>query len=283
MDRHRSVTICFVLSVAAVSIALLHYDTTIHRAGGDALSRWERMERKWRWRLGWAQPGTPELNRLSERLTAGGLKEGAPVLVRIFKKESELEVWMKSGSRFVRFASYPICRWSGRLGPKLKEGDRQSPEGFYSVARRQLNPNSRWHRSFNLGYPNIFDQSHDRTGSFIMVHGGCSSTGCFAITNPVVDEIWHLINAAFDAGQKRFQVHVFPFRMTDWNLLLHGESRWADFWQNLKLGYNEFERTAVPPRVGLCNGRYTFRPGRLGSSGEMAIKKHCQPNLAQND
>ena len=82
-----------------------------------------------------------------------------------------------------RFATYPICLWSGRLGPKLREGDRQAPEGFYTVSAEQLNPNSRWHRSFSLGFPNAFDQAHGRTGSFIMVHGGCPSIGCYAMTD----------------------------------------------------------------------------------------------------
>ena len=161
---------------------------------------------------------------------------------------------------FVRFATYPICLWSGRLGPKLKEGDSQAPEGFYTIASEQLNPNSRWHRAFNLGFPNVFDKSKGRYGSFIMVHGGCSSIGCYAMTDPVVDELWRFVTAALDAGQERVPVHVFPFRLTDGNLKSRKSSQWAGFWGDLKKGYDLFERTRLPPVVSLCNGRYAFAP-----------------------
>ena len=89
-----------------------------------------------------------------------GVALGAPVFIRIFKREFELELWMRRDGRFHRFAIYPICRWSGRLGPKLVEGDSQAPEGFYTVDAKALNPASRWHRSFNLGFPNAFDRAH---------------------------------------------------------------------------------------------------------------------------
>ena len=110
-------------------------------------------------------PGTPDLANLPGRLSAQGLALGAPVFIRIFKREFELELWMRRDGRFQRFAVYPICRWSGRLGPKLEEGDGQAPEGFYTVDAKALNPASRWHRSFNLGFPNAFDRAHARTGS----------------------------------------------------------------------------------------------------------------------
>ena len=139
------------------------------------------------------------------------------MFLRIFKLESELEIWMEKDGRYQKFATYPICLWSGRLGPKLREGDRQAPEGFYAVTKEELNPNSRWHRSFSLGFPNAFDRAQGRTGSFIMVHGGCQSVGCFAMTNDVVDEIWRLVTAALDQGQPAFNVQVFPFRMTEKN------------------------------------------------------------------
>ena len=152
---------------------------------------------------------------------------GAPVFLRIFKLESELELWMEKDGRYQNFATYPICLWSGRLGPKLQEGDRQAPEGFYAVTKDELNPNSRWHRSFSLGFPNAFDRAQGRTGSFIMVHGGCQSVGCFAMTNNVVDEIWRLVTAALDKGQPAFNVQVFPFRMTETNLAARKGDQWS--------------------------------------------------------
>ena len=171
---------------------------------------------------GVALPGTPDLDGLKARLAAFGANAGAPVFIRIFKREFELEVWLRNGDRFQLFATYPVCRWSGELGPKLVEGDGQSPEGFYTVDRGAMNPASRWYRSFNLGFPNVLDRAHGRTGSLLMVHGGCSSVGCFAITDPGVGEIWRLMQAAHRAGQRLVHVHVFPFRMSEEALAQRG-------------------------------------------------------------
>jgi murein L,D-transpeptidase YafK len=212
-------------------------------------------------RAGKKLPGTPDLARFEERLVDKELELGAPVFIRIFKLESELEVWLEKNGRYQHFATYPICLWSGRLGPKLQEGDRQAPEGFYSVGKELLNPNSKWHRSFSLGFPNAFDRAHDRTGSFIMVHGGCQSIGCFAMTDPVVDEIWRLVTAALDKGQPRFDVQVFPFRMTDKNLKARSGDQWSQFWSDLQRGYDAFERSKIPPQVHVCDGRYVVTEG----------------------
>jgi murein L,D-transpeptidase YafK len=220
-----------------------------------------RMQNQRTYRAGKQLPGTPDLARFDERLEEKGLTLGAPVFIRIFKLESELEVWMEQDGRYRLFATYPICLWSGRLGPKLQEGDKQAPEGFYSVSKEQLNPNSRWHRSFNLGFPNDFDRAHGRTGSFLMVHGGCLSVGCYAMTDPVVDEIWRLVTAALDRGQPAFDVQVFPFRMTEQNLRLRSGDRWSSFWADLKQGYDLFEQTKQPPHVGVCDGRYVLSEG----------------------
>ncbi len=230
-------------------------------------------------RLGLTLPGTPDYDRLDARLAEKGVKLGDPVLVRIFKLDSELELWMEKDGRYVKFATYPICRFSGRLGPKLREGDNQSPEGFYTVAKEQLNPNSRWHRSFNLGYPNAFDRAHERTGSLIMVHGGCLSIGCFAITNAGVDEVWRLVTAALDKGQPRFAVQVFPFRMTEANLASRKQDGFADFWANLKTGSDLFETTQLPPVVSVCDGTYAFEAGSAGAEVK-PIEVKCPPKLA---
>ena len=151
-------------------------------------------------------------------LEADGLSLGAPIFLRIFKQENELEVWLENGSSFELFRTYPICKYSGSLGPKLQQGDWQAPEGFYFVRPRQMNPSSRFHLSFNLGYPNAYDRAHGRTGDFLMVHGRCVSVGCYAMTDPVIDEIWTLADAAFRGGQPFFRVHIFPFRMTPENM-----------------------------------------------------------------
>lgn len=242
------------------------------------MTRWDNQSR---YRSGQPLPGTPDLARLDARLAAHGVRLGVPVVLRIFKLDSELELWVEKNGRFVRFATYPICLWSGRLGPKLKEGDKQAPEGFYTVALEQLNPNSRWHRAFNLGYPNAFDQAQGRYGSFLMVHGGCSSIGCYAMTDRVVDELWQFVTAALEQGQLRVPVHVFPFRMTAHNLALRKGGRWGNFWADLKKGNDLFEATRVPPVVSVCKGRYVFEPGTSGTIGS-AVEERCPPEVAGN-
>ena len=204
-----------------------------------------------------------------------------PVHLRVYKLESELELWVQKGGRFVHFATYPICMGSGRLGPKLKEGDRQAPEGFYTVDKGALNPNSRMHLSFNLGFPNVYDRGKGRTGSFLMVHGGCSSIGCYAVTDDVVDEIWIFVTAALDNGQERIPVHAFPYRMTERNLWLRRGDKWAGFWADLKQGYDMFERDLVPPKVSVCKGRYVFEAGTLATVAS-AIENHCPETVADN-
>ena len=199
------------------------------------------------------------------RLADKGLTAGSPILIRIFKAEFELELWMRKGDRFELFATYPICYWSGTLGPKLHEGDKQAPEGFYAVGLNQIHRSGRWPRSLNIGYPNALDRAFARTGSLILVHGGCTSTGCFAMTNPVMAEIYALAEQALQQGQDRIPIHVFPFRMTEANLAARtaAHGAWRAFWLNLKLGYDLFERTRVPPKVGICNKQYAVAAGDL--------------------
>src|SRR5215831_11124015 len=176
-----------------------------------------------------------------------------PLLIRIFKEESEFEVWMRRGERFELIATYPICAWSGTLGPKEYEGDRQTPEGFYAVDFKHVGVVGRHLRAIDIGYPNGLDRSLGRTGSHILVHGGCRSVGCFAMTNP---QIYALAERALLAGQDAIPVHIFPFRMTEANLKRHANDRWYDFWSNLKPGYDTFEATRMAPVVYACNGSY---------------------------
>lgn len=241
-----------------------------------ALDAVDYIDRKVRRRLGIPLAGTPDLAKLRQRLKEENLELGSAVFMRIFKREHELELWIKRDNKFVLFETYPICRWSGRLGPKLKQGDRQAPEGFYTVSRGQLNPNSRWYRSFNLGYPNLLDRSYGRTGDYLMVHGGCSSIGCYAMTNPVMGELWEFITHAFRGGQKRFHVHVFPFRMTEKNLAIHSGHQWHAFWSDLKAGYDLFEASRVPPQISVCRKRYQAIAGREGSVGNQTITRQCR-------
>ena len=197
--------------------------------------------------------------RVDGALAKKGLSFGSSLYVRIFKEESELEVWLQHGSRYELFKTYPICRMSGTLGPKEREGDGQSPEGFYSVTQSKLNPMSNYHLAFDIGYPNRYDRSLGRTGSFIMVHGNCVSIGCFAMTDPGIEEIYLLAEAALAKGQRAFDVHVFPFRMTAENMRRHAASPWASFWSDLKTGYDAFEAKQVPRDVDVRGGHYVIR------------------------
>lgn len=207
-------------------------------------------------------PKSPSVAKLDERLAEKRLTRGSPVLLRVFKEEAELELWMQQDVRFVHFATYPICDWSGGLGPKLLEGDKQSPEGFYTITRERLHRSTKWPHSFDLGFPNVLDRSLLRTGSYLLIHGGCSSTGCFAMTDAVMAQIHELVSGAVEAGQEHVPVHVFPFRMSAANIGRHSKSAWYDFWANLKEGYDAFERTRLPPRISVCNGRYQIADAR---------------------
>ena len=185
-----------------------------------------------------------------------GFSPGDAVMIRVFKRESQLELWMRKDDRFELFATYPICFWSGRLGPKEREGDRQAPEGFYAFTREQLRTGGRHPLSINIGFPNAFDRGKGRTGSYILLHGGCTSIGCFAMTDPIMEEIYKLVDQALGHGQDRVQVQIFPFRMTEANLAPYVSNKWYGFWRTLKQGYDAFESTRVPPAVSVCNKAY---------------------------
>ena len=214
------------------------------------------------------EPAPPEV-------ASGGFKMGEPVYIRIFKKESVLELWMKRGETYALYKSFPICRWSGGLGPKERLADYQAPEGFYEISARQLNPHSHYHLALNLGYPNAYDRRHGATGDSVMIHGDCKSVGCFAMTDAGIDQIYPIVAAALRDGVHEVPVHIFPFRMTEQaiagenappsallSFLGQGKARphrdWSGFWRNLKEGYDLFERSHVPPMAYACGDRYEF-------------------------
>lgn len=192
-------------------------------------------------------------------MKAKGMSKSSPIMMRIFKEEGVLEVWkQKDNGRFDKIASYDICKWSGKLGPKFTEGDRQAPEGFYTVHPYQMNPQSDYYLAFNIGFPNAYDRAHGRTGSHLMVHGACSSAGCYSMTDEQIADIYAFARDAFRGGQKSFQVQAFPFRMTAENMARYRNDPNYDFWKMLKEGYDYFEITKVPPKVDVCEGRYVF-------------------------
>ena len=190
-----------------------------------------------------------------------GIAAPSPAYIRIFKEESELEVWKaRPGGRFVHVKTYPICTWSGTLGPKTSQGDHMAPEGFYSIGSGGMKPDSTYHLALNIGYPNALDRALGRSGAFIMVHGECKSVGCFAMTNEKIEEIYAFVREAIEGGQERVPVHVFPFRMTAANLKRHKDHAAAATWGPLMEAYNDFWKTQLPPRVAMCSKRYVVNP-----------------------
>ena len=205
-------------------------------------------------------------------LAKKGMQAGAPVFVRIFKEESELEIWkQRDDGRFYHFKTYPICNWSGELGPKLAHGDKQAPEGFYNITPVLMNPNSKFYLSFNVGYPNSYDRSLGRTGDSVMVHGKCRSAGCYAMTDALIEEIYGLTRESLKAGQPTFQLHAFPFRMTQARMEEMKKHKWYPFWKTLKEGYDHFETHHIPPYVAVCEKRYVVNvvapQSRIDSDG----------------
>ncbi len=200
-----------------------------------------------------------------KQMETSNMDRAAPILIRIYKEESTLEVWKEDRSgKFALLNSYPICKFSGNLGPKLMQGDHQAPEGFYDIAPAQMNPNSSEYLAFNTGFPNAYDRSLARTGSFLMVHGGCRSVGCYAMTDYAMEEIYGLVDEAFKGGQEKVQLQAFPFRMTAQNLTSHAGDPNLPFWEMLKAGSDAFAATERPLRVAVCDRRYVFNPSAAG-------------------
>ena len=206
-----------------------------------------------------AKANQPVSPKLLAQMDAKNMDLQSPILVRLFKQEAELEVWKQDRTgRFALLKTYPICRWSGDLGPKVREGDRQAPEGFYAISPAQMNPTSAYYLSFNTGYPNAYDRSLGHTGSELMVHGDCSSRGCYAMTDEQIAEIYSLGRESFFGGQKSFQFQAYPFHMTALNMARHRNSPHMAFWKMIKEGNDHFEVTRQEPKVDFCEKKYVF-------------------------
>ena len=199
---------------------------------------------------------SPEMVALLEQKN---MPKDSPILVRIFKEESELEVWKQDTTgRYELLKVYPICRWSGDLGPKVHEGDRQAPEGFYQITPGLMNPNSNYYLAINIGFPNAYDKANGRSGNFLMIHGDCSSRGCYAMTDEQIGEIYSLARESFLGGQQSFQIQAYPFRMTPANFAHHRTNPNMPFWKMIKEGNDHFEVTHLEPKVDVCDRRYVF-------------------------
>ncbi len=167
-----------------------------------------------------------------------------------------------------------IFNYSGGLGPKQRQGEFKSPEGFYNVSRKQLKPDSRFYKAINIGFPNAYDRAHGYEGKYLMIHGACVSVGCYAMTDTGIDEIFQFVTGALVFGQPNVQVSIYPFRMTDANMARHKFSYFADFWKQLKPGYDYFRLTHKPPVVSVVDGRYVV--------SKPLSHEVVQPQLASN-
>lgn len=222
--------------------------------------------------MGANAPLPPQLVRTIKQMNMG---ENSPILVRIFKEESELEVWKQTGDgSYALLKAYPMCAWSGKLGPKRAEGDRQAPEGFYNVTRANLNPNSQHHLAINMGYPNAYDSANGFSGSHLMIHGSCNSSGCYAMDNNQIEEIYALARHAFQGGQRDFQIQAYPFRMTPENMARHSNNEHMPFWRMLKQGYDRFDVTKRPVETAVCERRYVF-DAALGDGRTLSADGTC--------
>lgn len=221
--------------------------------------------------------------KLVSEMRSRAMSPADPIVVRIFKQESELEIWKRDRTgRYALLKTYPMCRWSGKLGPKTRDGDRQAPEGFYHVDAGMLNPKSQYYLSFNLGYPNRLEGALGYSGEALMVHGACSSSGCYALTDEGVAEIFAVARDALRGGQRVFQVQAFPFRMTPQNMAKNRNDPNYAFWQNLKVGHDLFEVTRQPPQVGYCGRDYAFAAaGTQGMPSEPLAA--CPPAFMAGD
>jgi murein L,D-transpeptidase YafK len=214
-----------------------------------------------------ARATTPVPPQTVAAMEALGSSTNAPVLIRAYKKEAELEIWkMKADGHYAYLKSFPMCRWSGQLGPKLMEGDRQVPEGFYAITPAHMNPNSAYYLSFDVGYPNTYDRALGHTGGSIMVHGVCSSAGCFSMTNEQMAEIYAIVREAFAGGQRAIQMQSYPFRMTAENLTKYRLDPNTSFWKQLKEGSDNFEVTKQDVAVGVCDRHYVFNAAPVSGS-----------------
>lgn len=250
---------------ALMTSAALAAGVLLSACNGDSLSTGAKANR-------------PIPEKLVAEIESKNMDKGSPMLVRLFKQEAELEVWKQDRSgRFALLKTYPICRWSGDLGPKVKEGDRQAPEGFYSITPAQMNPTSAYYLSFNMGYPNAYDKAWGRTGSQLMVHGDCSSRGCYAMTDEQISEIYALGRESFFGGQNAFQVQAYPFRMNAQNMARHRNNPNMPFWKMIKEGNDHFEVTKQEPKVDFCERKYVFDAEKpAGSSRALSFNASAQ-------
>lgn len=198
-------------------------------------------------------------------------RDSLRIYLRAFKAEKVVELWGRnlSDTTFVLLKSYPICEMSGETGPKRRVRDLQVPEGFYHIT--QLNPFSKYHLSMQINYPNASDSVRGvkgLLGSLIFIHGGCESSGCLAMTDDRIKELYLYCVEAYHGGQQRIEMTIYPARLDEdtYARLVKAYAKNRDYcslWADLKRAYDLFEAHRVPPRVRfLSDGAHQLEEGQ---------------------
>jgi len=202
---------------------------------------------------------------LQKFIKAAGYGNDFSMLINAYKAEGKLEVWLKakSGKSYSLFRIYDFCAHSGTLGPKVVEGDGQTPEGFYYI--NVFNPMSSFHLSLGVNYPNAVDLARTgkkrKTGGDIYIHGNCVTVGCIPLTDEKIKEVYVLAVEARNSGQDNIPVNIYPFKMTDANIKKYSAQFPAQliFWKTLQLGYLAFEKNKTAVNVKEVKGEYILR------------------------
>ncbi|MNK68211.1 L,D-transpeptidase catalytic domain [compost metagenome] len=187
------------------------------------------------------------------------------MIINAYKAEGKLEIWLKNGSDKVYqlFKTYDFCEHSGTLGPKVIEGDGQTPEGFYYI--NVFNPMSNFHLSLGINYPNSVDNfrtGKDRkTGGDIYIHGSCVTVGCIPLTDEKIKEVYLLAMFSSDLKSKKVPVNIYPFKMTDQNMKKYSAEfpTQVTFWKSLQPVFLAFEQNKTQPNVNEVKGEYLLK------------------------
>ena len=203
------------------------------------------------------------------------MQRNSPIMARIFKEEGKLEIWkQKTNGRYDLIATYDICKWSGKLGPEIHRGRPPGAGRLLYGAPGADEPELEatiWPSTSAI--PNAYDRANGRTGANLMVHGACSSSGCYSMTDAQIEQIYAFARDAFQGGQTEFQIQAFPFRMTAANMARYRNDPNYAFWKMLKEGYDHFEITKVPPKVDVCEKRYVFNQRARGRRHLLADRR----------
>ncbi len=213
-------------------------------------------------------------NALQKELKKAGITSNFEVYMAAYKSEGKFELWLKGvgQNQFELFKTYNFCAHSGTIGPKVLEGDGQTPEGFYKI--NVFNPESSYHLSLGLNYPNKVDLARtgkdNKAGNDIYIHGNCVTIGCIPLSDEKIKEVYLIAIEARNGGQKDIPVSIFPFKLTEDNLKKHGAQfpTQVTFWKTLQVGYAYFDKYKTLPKITQEKGGYVVnRPAIPRSSG----------------